>query len=305
MPLDPQIEIVLEALRGRPGLRDVPLEILRNMPLPPMGEISEMAEVRDVLIPAEPAPIQARLYRPEARRDLPLLVYYHGGGFALGSIESHDAICRRLAFIGGFAVLSVGYRLAPEHKFPAAPDDALRALLWATEAANELGIDPSRIAVGGDSAGGNLAAVTAVRARDESDVSLAAQLLIYPAVSHHTPPTASIIENAEGYFLGRDDMEYFMSLYLPDEAATRHPHYAVMKTPDLGGLPPAYVITAQYDPLRDEGKAYAARLREEGVAVETVHYDGMIHGFYGMAGVDVGREALDLSAEWLRGIFAA
>ena len=304
MALDPQVEVVLGLLKQRPSLRDVPVEVIRAAPMLPQTDVIPMAEVRDLQIPASPAPIPARLYRPTDRRDLPLLVYYHGGGFILGNLDTHDNICRRLAREGGFAVLAVDYRLAPEHPFPAAPDDALSAFLWAAGAGAELGVDASRIAVGGDSAGGNLAAVTSVRARDLGGAKPVAQLLVYPVTNHNETPTPSMIENGEGYFLSRDDMEYFTNLYLPEAADALHPYFSVLRTPDLGGLPPAYVITAHYDPLRDEGEIYAEQLRAAGVSVEAIRYDGMIHGFYGMNGIDMGLVAIDRSAAWLKGVFA-
>ncbi|HLY58873.1 MAG TPA: alpha/beta hydrolase [Stellaceae bacterium] len=303
MPLDPQVAVVLAELEKMPKLWEVPLEVLRQGALPRPTEVTSVASVRDVVIVTPAGPIGGRLYRP-LPGTLPLLVYFHGGGFVLGNLDSHDEICRQLAASSGAAVLAVDYRLAPEHKFPAATDDSLAAVRWAAANAAALGTDPARIAVGGDSAGGNLSAVTSIRLRDEGGPVLVAQMLIYPVAAHYEPPTRSIVENAEGYFLTLDAMKYFTGLYLPDEAATRHPHFAVLSTPNLAGLPPAYVLTAEFDPLRDEGEAYAARLREAGVDVETIRYDGMIHAFFGLPGIDIGRRAVEAAGAWLAGRFS-
>jgi acetyl esterase len=303
MPLDPQIEGVLAVLKMMPSILEVPLEVMRAFEFPKPPVSTPVAESRDLLIATGSVTIPGRLYRPRENGVLPLLVFFHGGGFVVGDLESYDEMCRGLALAGDCAVLAVHYRLAPEHKFPAATDDALGAARWAARHANELGIDPARIAVGGDSAGGNLAAVTALRARGDEQLRLIGQLLIYPVTASHTPPTRSYIENGEGYLLTRDIMKFFIEQYLPDEAASRHPHFSVLSAPDLAALPAAYVVTAQYDPLRDEGEAYAERLRAAGVAVELVHYDGAIHGFFAMHGVDLGQQALKGAGDWLRALF--
>jgi acetyl esterase len=233
-----------------------------------------------------------------------MVVFFHGGGWVLGTLDSHDSLCRRLAVLGDCTVLSVGYRLAPEHKFPAAPDDALAATRWAVANAALLDVDSRRIAVAGDSAGGNLAAVTCVRLRDEGGPRLKGQLLIYPVVRHFMPASGSMVANATGYFLDLAAMEWFTAHYLSRDSDQTHPHYAVAATPELSNLPPALVITAEFDPLRDEGEYYAKRLEAAGNRADTVRFDGMIHGFFGMAGIDRGDEALERAGAWLRQVCA-
>jgi acetyl esterase len=303
VPTDPQLSSFLELMSGMPPLHETPIELLRANTLP-QGEPTPIASIENRSIPGPGGPLPVRIYRPR-EGVLPLLVYYHGGGWVVGDLDSHDSVCRDLALAGDCVVMAVDYRLSPEHRFPAAPDDCLAALRWAAGHAAELGIDASRIVVAGDSAGGNLATVTAMRARDEGGPGLAGQLLIYPVTAHYNPATPSMIENAEGYFLTRDAMIFFIDQYLADPSHAAHPHFAVIGAPDLSRLPPAYVITAQYDPLRDEGEAYAARLGEAGVKVQHHRYDGMIHGFFGLAGVDRSAEAVKKSGTWLRMVFGA
>jgi acetyl esterase len=304
MTLDRQIQTLLADLQRMPRLWEVPLELLRHFSVPRAPEEVPLRAVEDVVIETPAGPLGGRLYTPEPGV-LPLLVWFHGGGFVLGNLDSHDGICRKLALAADCAVLAVDYRLAPEHRFPAAVDDALAAVRWAAAAAGGLGIDPARIAVGGDSAGGNLAAVTALRIRDEGGPVLAAQLLVYPVTTHYDPPTGSQIENGDGYFLTRQGLKWFLDQYLPDDTARRHPHFALLSVPDLGRLPPAWVVTAEYDPLRDEGEAYAERLRASGIAVELHRHDGMIHGFFGMPGIDAGQRAIEDAGGWLKSRFGA
>lgn len=207
-----------------------------------------------------------------------MLVFFHGGGFVIGSIELYEEFCRALTNGAGCIVVSVGYRLAPEHKFPAAVEDCYSATKWVAVNAKAIDGDSTHIAVGGDSAGGNLAAVVAVMARDEGSVPLVFQLLLYPT-TNLAHDTLSMQENASGYLLTRDDMFWFRSLYLPNDADRNNPYASPLLAQDLHGLPPALVITAEYDPLRDEGEAYTTRLREAGVTVVCTRYNGMIHGF--------------------------
>jgi acetyl esterase len=256
-----------------------------------------VAEVMDLALPGPAGAIRARLYRPVARRRLPALVYFHGGGFVTGSIESHDPLCRTLANASGAAVLSVDYRLAPEHPFPAATDDCLAALR-AAAAGSVPGIDPGRLAVAGDSAGGNLAAVTALRCRDEGGPELRHQTLFYPVIDRRFD-TPSYLENAEGYLLSRRMMMWFWDKYGPPSLAD-DPRACPIRAEKLAGVAPATVITAEYDPLRDEGEAYAVRLREAGVPTQLRRYDGMIHGFVSFEKVERGRAALDAAGAVLR-----
>jgi acetyl esterase len=245
------------------------------------------------------------VYTPEAAigHDAPLLLWLHGGGWVIGDLDTADATSRALANRSGAVVVSVDYRLAPEHKAPAALDDALVALTWAVENAELLGVDASRVAVGGDSAGGNLAAALCQRVRDEFGPDIDFQLLVYPVLDC-TLTQPSIEENAEGYFLTKDAMAWFVGHYL-GRVDPKDPSVSPLHADSLAGLPPALVITAEFDPLRDEGEAYAAALREAGVAVDSVRYDGQIHGFVGMAALlEDGRHALDLAGAAVRAALA-
>jgi acetyl esterase len=304
MPVDPQVEAFLAEFSKYPPLHQLPLEVARSMVLPSAPPVP-LASIEDRVVPApEGHQIPVRIYRPRLDARLPAVIYYHGGGWVIGSLDSYDGLCRRLASQGDCVVISVDYRLAPEFKFPAAPNDALTAFHWVAAQAAALNIDSRRLIVGGDSAGGNLAAVTCVRLRDEGGPEPLAQLLIYPAVHHHLPAVGSLAENGQGYFLDQAAMTWFLGHYLAKDSDQTHPHYAVALTPNLAGLPRALVITAEFDPLRDQGEQYATRLRDAGNRAETWRYDGMIHGFYGMAGIDRGSEAVDRSAAWLRSVFA-
>ena len=235
-------------------------------------------EIRDISAGGVPC----RLYRPNANKNLGLLVYYHGGGWVIGNLDSHDAVCRSLANKMGHAVLSVDYRLAPEHPWPAAAEDALCSLRWAYDNADELGINPDRIAVGGDSAGGNLAAVVS----QQRPVPLVFQMLIYPATDM-TQSFASHQENAAGPVLTKGAMAWFIGHYMPKGSDWKDPIASPGFSPDnlLKGAPPALVITAEHDPLRDEGEAYGRRLIENGVPTSIIRYNGMFHSFFGMAGL--------------------
>ena len=247
--------------------------------------------------------IPLRLYRPLGSvpgRALPALVYFHGGGWVIGDLDTHDTLCRELTNGSGCAVVSVDYRLGPEQVFPAAVDDCIAAARWVREHAARLQLDATRLAVGGDSAGGNLAAVVALAARASGDLPLAFQLLIYPATDQHRN-APSHAENGEGYLLTRDTMAYFTGHYIDDTA-----HYADWRASpllhaDLSGLPPALVLTAGYDPLRDEGRAYAERLTAAGNRATYVCFDRMIHGFITMGRVlDEANTAVALCAAELR-----
>ena len=222
----------------------------------------------------------------------------------IGDLDGADVTCRELAARSGSVVVSVDYRLAPEHRYPAAHEDCYAATIWAAEHASELGADAGKLAVGGDSAGGNLAAVVCLRARDEDGPAIRFQLLVYP-VTDHNYETASYRDNAEGYLLTRDGMVWFWDHYLGPDGDGSHPHASPLRAEDLSGLPPAHVITAEYDPLRDEGEAYAQRLREAGVPTTHTRYAGQIHAFYGMHGVlDDAMNAAQESAEKLKAALA-
>lgn len=263
------------------------------------GPATPLAVVRDLAIPGPGAALGARLYRPSADGVLPGLVFFHGGGWVIGDLDSHDDLCRDLAAQAGCAVLAVDYRLAPEHRFPAAAEDAIAAADWAAANAASLGIDPVRLAVGGDSAGGNLAAVAALAARDAGR-PLAAQLLIYPVTDLSHLDGESYRRCAEGYGLTAGAMTWFRDHYLADAAAAQDWRVSPLLAGDLGRLPPALVVTAEFDVLRSEGEAYAKRLADAGVPTQLARYDGMIHGFASMAGVlDTGRRVRTDMARWL------
>jgi acetyl esterase len=261
------------------------------------GPGEPVAEVRDLEIPSPSGAIPARLYRPAGGGPLPLVVYLHGGGWMLGSIESFDTVVRALANASGAIVLSVGYRLAPEARFPAGLDDALCAVRWAAAGAEELGADPQRLAIAGDSAGGNLATVAARRLRDE--VPLRMQVLIYP-VTDAGCNTASYREFGERHGLTAASMQRFWNLYL-DGADGLQPDASPLRAEDLAGSPPAFVLTAGFDPLRDEAEAYCEALRAAGVEAECTRYDGAIHGFWRwLARTQLSRRAVDEVARALR-----
>ena len=303
MPLDPQAKAFLAQFPPMPDFDAIPLPLLRQgfeqSALAP-GEPERVAHVENLRLPGPDGEIAVRLYRPESKSALPGLVYFHGGGFVLCNLESHDGVCRSLANAAGCAVVSVDYRLAPEHPFPAAPEDCYAVTRFVAEHGRELGIDTARIAVGGDSAGGNLTAVVSQMARDRRGPRLRLQLLVYP-VTDASFDTPSYRENAEGYFLTTNMMKWFWSKYLADPADAANPYASPLRAKDLTGLPPGLCITAEFDPLRDEGEAYAARLREAGVDVATTRYDGMFHGFFGMgAMLDQAKKAVAQAAGALK-----
>ncbi|WP_231183294.1 alpha/beta hydrolase [Haladaptatus sp. DYF46] len=255
--------------------------------------------VRDLSVPGPRGEIPIRVYRPDVQ-DAPVVVFYHGGGWTLGTLDSIDGVCRELANRADCVVVSVDYRLAPEHPFPAGVDDAVAALEWVAENAATFGGDPSRLGVAGTSAGGNLAAVTALYARDFDGPELSHQSLLYP-VTDHAFDTESYEENGDGPLLSRADMEWFWNHYLRSPVDGENPFASPLRARDLADLPPATVVTCGHDPLRDEGIAYAERLANADVAVEHDHYPGMAHGFLSLTGdVTTADDAMDAVAESLR-----
>lgn len=295
MAIDPQVEQYLERLKalGLPPIQELTPEQARvNFAAsvePLFGPVDSVFSVEDRLT-EDGVPV--RIYRPDdSDAPGPALVFFHGGGWVVGSIETHDGITRALANRSGCVVVSVDYRVAPEHRFPAAIDDALSATRWVLANAAELGIDPGRVAVGGDSSGGNLAAVVARRARD-AGIPLAFQMLVYPVVDHSFD-TGSYSEFAEGHSLTREGMHWYWSHYL-GAGDGGDPDASPARERDLAGLAPAFVATAELDPLRDEGESYARRLEEAGVPTVHVRYNGMIHGFLRMpAAINRAADALD------------
>ena len=293
MPLDPPVAAVLEMLANS----GTPMSMVDGTPQQAregflamthgIRDPQTLAQVRsaeDRTIAGPGGDIAIRIYRPEADGPRPTVVFFHGGGFVVGDIDTHDDHARLLCRDVEAVVVSVDYRLAPEHPFPAGFEDCLTATHWAADNIAELGGDADRIAVAGDSAGGNLSAAVALVTTKEGGPKLAAQLLIYPGVDFREDDELhpSRIENGEGLFLTAEDMRWFRNHYLHDEAHVDDPRASVLLAPDLTGLPPAVVGTGEYDPLRDEGEAYAKALEDAGVKVVMRRYDGLIHGFFGM-----------------------
>jgi acetyl esterase len=305
--LHPEVRALLEMMeaQGAPPLesqdpveaRGARVEGMKMLGGPPVA----IGRVEDLSIPGPGGAIPIRIYAIDHSGVRPALVYFHGGGFVFGNLDTHDTVCRVLAKESGAVVIAVDYRLAPEHKFPAAVEDSHAATLWVATNAERLGIDASRIAVGGDSAGGNLATVIAMRFRDEGGPALAAQILLYPVTDVSSFDTASHRDFADGYFLTRGAMAWFTGHYVASDEHKGHPQVSPLLAPNLSGLPPALVITAEFDPLRDEGEAYAQRLRQAGVPVTVTRYPGMIHGFVSMHGVlSGGRQAIKEAAEFTK-----
>lgn len=309
MPLDPQAQKVLDtitALNLKPISQSTPDEAREAMRTRTagLGPVEEVPAVSDHHVPVTGGEITVRVYSPAGHGPHPVLVFYHGGGWVIGDLYTHDGICRSLVNAAGCAVASVDYRLAPEFKYPTPVDDSYAGLQWVAANGSRLGLDPARIAVGGDSAGGNLAAVMALLARDRRGPRLALQLLIYP-VTHYDFDTPSYRENATGYMLTTEDMRWFWRHYLTREEQGREPNASPLLAKSLADLPPALVITAEYDPLRDEGEFYAEKLYAAGVPTQLSRYDGMVHGFFAMSGtLDGGRKAIAEAAEFLQRTFA-
>ena len=292
--LDPEVQALLEVMeaQGAPPLESLSPEDARQAAIEGLkyvaGPPAPMARVEDR------RDVRVRVYTPQARQDS-CLVYFHGGGWVVCDLETHDVVCRAIAQQSGAVVVAVDYRLAPEYKFPAAVEDAYAAVLWAAENVS------SRVSVGGDSAGGNLAAVMALKCRDEGGPRLASQVLIYPVTNLAAFDTASYREFAEGYNLTRSEMDWFRDCYLARPEDGHHPHASPLLAADLRGLPPALVITAECDVLRDEGEAYARRLEQAGVPVTCTRYPGMIHPFLSMPGaLTQARKAIQQVADYTR-----
>jgi len=310
MALDPQVQEVINLVikSGRPAYHTLSPKDARQLfretrpastPTPP-----EIGAVKNLTADGPGGPIPLRVYRPAgvaSGASLPALVYFHGGGWVIGDLDTHDVQCRQVTAEAGITVVAVDYRLAPEHKFPAAVDDAWAATRWVVSHASALGVDGRRIAVAGDSAGGNLAAVVALLARDAADgPAIALQVLVYP-VTDLGSESKSYNDFAEGYMLTRDSMRWFKNHYLKSAGDAEDWRASPIRAKSLAGLPPALVVTAGFDPLRDEGAAYAARLTEAGVRVDYVCYGGMIHGFVPMGRlIDTGNRAISHVAASLR-----
>ncbi|HZE65310.1 MAG TPA: alpha/beta hydrolase [Sporichthyaceae bacterium] len=308
MPLDPQIAAVLAqaaAMNSKP-LSEMGLSAARSQLalLCTMGgrSTATLADVADRHIDTPGGRLRVRVYRPTGDGPFGVLCFFHGGGFVLGDLNTHDGVCRQIAADANCVVVAVDYRLAPEHPFPAAVEDCDAAVRWVAANAEALGGDPARLAVGGESAGGNLSAVIAQRMRDHGGPALVAQLLVYPACRLAGEPNPSMLANAEGYFLTAADMEWFLKCYLSDPGEASLITVSPALAEDFSGLPPALVITAEFDPLCDDGEDYAAALGKAGVEVTLTRYDGAIHGFWNFFSLlTLGRTAMDQSTAWLRG----
>jgi acetyl esterase len=304
MALHPQAQVICDATAAAPRvvLGDETLLEQRagfGMLLLLAGEAEPVFAVED----HDADGVPARVYRPSPDPGLPVVVYLHGGGWTIGTVEQFDPVLRQIANVTNAVVVAPDYRLAPEHPFPAPLDDCWTAVQWSAKHASELGGDPSRLAVMGDSAGGNLSAVCALMARDAGGPDLTMQVLIYP-VTDAASDTVSYRDNAEGYLLTRDQMQWFYDCYLRSGADPFDWRISPLQAADLTGVAPALIITAEYDPLRDEGEEYARRLRDAGVAVDQYRYDGMIHGFFGLsAGLDAGRDAIERAGTALQRAF--
>jgi acetyl esterase len=310
--LDPQARAVIDLVikSGRPAYHQLSPKEARQLfretrpgatPTPPA-----IGMVRDLMADGPQGPIPLRLYRPTGVPEataLPALVFFHGGGWVIGDLDTHDVLCRQLTAESGASVVAVDYRLAPEHKFPAAVDDAWAATRWVAAHAAELGIDGTQLAVGGDSAGGNLAAVVAILARESGGPSMALQVLIYPAtdLAEESPSYADF---ADGFMLTRQTMRWFNTHYLNGNQDALDWRASPLRAVSLAGLPPALVVTAGFDPLRDEGDAYARKLRAAGVRVDAICYGGMIHGFVPMGRlIETGNRAVSHIGATLRQAF--
>lgn len=305
MPLHPEAQAFLDGLAALelPPLETLDAETQRAMfgaenpdgPTPP-----EVASVDDRSVPGAAGDIPVRIYRPSNDDGLPAIVFFHGGGWVIGNLDSHDHLCRALANAAGALVVNVDYRLAPENAYPAAYDDCVSVFAWTVANAAELGADASRVAVAGDSAGGNLSASVAMWARD-NDTSLAAQVLIYPATNLAEPDTASYKENGEGYLLTKGWMDWFIDQYVPNAADRSQIAASPALADSLEGLAPAIVLTAEFDPLRDDGKNYADALSAAGVTADYTNFDGQVHGFASQIGVMTDAQvAADQIGEFLK-----
>ncbi|VAW43172.1 hypothetical protein MNBD_CHLOROFLEXI01-5365 [hydrothermal vent metagenome] len=313
--LDPALKMMLEQAEaavaaGQPELWELPVPEARAgfRMMTPMfdGQPVDVHTVVDQMIAGSDGDLPIRLYTPRPVADgekLPILTCFHGGGWTIGDLETHDVLCRYLSHHVDCLVVAVDYRMGPEHKFPAAVEDCWAATKWVKENADSFAGDASRIAVGGDSAGGNLAAVITQLAKKEN-LPLVFQMLIYPAVDVGTD-YPSRTEYAKGYFLTQESMDWFVGNYINDESDYANPQMSPLLTDDFSGLPPALVITAGFDPLQDEGRAYAEKLTAAGVPTEYAHYEDMIHGFVSMSGVTEGGEkGMAQCAAALRSAFA-
>ncbi|HEU5469132.1 MAG TPA: alpha/beta hydrolase [Actinophytocola sp.] len=307
MPLDPQVQAMRDRTieDGTPPLYTLSIEEARAADLAAIkaggGAGEPVHEVTDRHLPGPDGDLPIRIYRPRSTADpLPTVLYFFGGGWTLGSIETSDGVCRSLANAVPCQVITIGYRLAPEHRFPAAVSDCYAAACWIAGHAEEVGADPARLAVAGDSAGGNLAAAVTLLARQHGEPALAAQVLVYPNTDYRGD-TGSMRDNDDPALFNRRSVAWYWKHYLSNPDDGLDPLVSPLRAESLSGLPPALVLTAEYDPLRDEGEQYADRLSSAGVAVESTRYTGMPHGFFTMsATLAAARDAHEQVAAFLR-----
>lgn len=281
--LDPQAQALIDAAiaSGLPPVYSLPVAQARRRMRDAFiwGDPEPIEQRKDLIVPGPAGDLTVRLYHPSPGRRLPLIVFFHGGGWIVNDLDTHDRLCVQFAVESSCAVLSVDFRCAPEHPYPAPLEDGYAAVAWAASHGDVLGADTSRIAVVGDSSGGTVAAAVSMAARDRGGPAIRQQTLIYPVTDHLDPPTASYRERGTGYSLNRDFMEWAWQAYLPSEWSATDPYLFPLRATDLTGLPNALVLTAEFDPLRDEGTAYAGRLGEAGVPTEHWHFDDQMHGF--------------------------
>jgi acetyl esterase len=291
MALDAKVQALLTAIAAAnlPGLSDLPVDILREQVASRFDKLKlpckKVGAVTNITIQGSEAEIPVRIYQPEGDGPFPVVIFFHGGGWVLFTLNNYDSIATHLCYEAECVVVSVDYRLAPEHKFPAALVDCYDAVCWTADHIADYGGDAGRIALAGDSAGGNLAAVTAIQLRDRSGPRISGQALLYPATDYYKSDRGSYREFAEGFGLTFADMEWFWNQYLTAPEDALNPLVSPILTTDLRSLPPAFIMVAGNDLLRDEGRAYAERLREAGVAVQLSEYDEMIHGFISYLGI--------------------
>jgi len=308
MPIDPELAAVVDAANRVPPTAPTRETVgaLRELSLAgalAYGAGPELRSVGNRTVPGPRGDVPVRVYVPHGE-PTGVLVFFHGSGFVIYDLDSHDKECRLLARDAGVVVVSVDYALAPAHPFPAAIDDCLAATRWAWAHRDELEVAGRPLAVGGDSAGGNLAAVVSALFRDDPDVTITGQMLVYPVtdLAHESP---SYAENGDGYLLSAMVMRFFIECYTPDAQDRLDPRVSPLLADDFTGLPPTLVVTAEYDPLRDEGEAYARALESAGVDVTQVRYDGAVHGFWQMTTISaLARDAMDGCVEFLRSSLA-
>ncbi|MEI7499121.1 MAG: alpha/beta hydrolase [Bacteroidota bacterium] len=307
MPLDPEAKALLAAIAaaGEPSIDTIPLDAARaqvengyagmKIPVLPVGLI------KNTSFTGSGGEIAVRIYIPEGEGLFPVIIFFHGGGWVFFHLDAYDPVCTHICAAAGCIVVSVEYRLSPEYKFPAATNDCLEASRWIAEHCIEWKGDASLIFLAGDSAGGNLAAVTAIRIRDESGPAIKGQVLIYPATVYYAPEKPSYTEFSDGYNLTKDALKWFWEKYLVSNEDARNPKASPLLAPDLSGLPPALVIVSGYDPLKDEGIDYAKRLAEAGVSVQMSLYEEMIHGFLSYLGIlHQAKTAIDEISRWIK-----